>query len=159
MADLSLDETEKKPRLPGLFLSRVRRWRREKGLNDVGSADSSTVPQGGDPKQLPRPNRRGFFLPRRSAQEPSQNLRFKVFYTGVLRMPESRRAWKEDDIARLKAMAGKVPGERIAAEFGRTVGAIAIEASKLGLSLRTRRRGQSTEADADGATAGSPGES
>jgi hypothetical protein len=70
-------------------------------------------------------------------------------------MPKSRRAWKDDDIAKLKAMAGKIPVERIAAEHGRTVGAIAVEASKLGLSLRTIRRGQRTEADAAGATAGS----
>ena len=62
--------------------------------------------------------------------------------------------WKEDDIARLKAMAGKIPVEQIAAELGRTVGAIAVEASKLGLSLRTQRRGRRTKAVVvDGATA------
>jgi hypothetical protein len=33
-------------------------------------------------------------------------------------MSESRRVWTDGDIARLKAMAGKVPGERIAAELG-----------------------------------------
>jgi hypothetical protein len=54
-------------------------------------------------------------------------------------LPESRRAWTEHDIARLKAMAGKIPAERIAAELGRTLGAIAVEASKLGLSLRTHQ--------------------
>jgi len=70
-------------------------------------------------------------------------------------MPESRRAWKEDDITKLKAMAGKVPGERIAAELGRTLGALAVKACELGLSLRTIPRGQRTEADADGATVGS----
>ena len=70
-------------------------------------------------------------------------------------MPESRRAWKEDDIAKLKAMAGKVPGERIAAELGRTLGALAVKACELRLTLRTKRRGQRTEADADAATVGS----
>jgi hypothetical protein len=69
-------------------------------------------------------------------------------------MPESRRAWKADDIAKLKAMAEKEPGERIAAELGRTLGAVAVEASKLGLSLRTKRRSRSTKTP-DGATAGS----
>jgi hypothetical protein len=34
-------------------------------------------------------------------------------------MPDLRRAWTEDDIARLKAMAGKMPAERIAADLGR----------------------------------------
>jgi hypothetical protein len=67
-------------------------------------------------------------------------------------MPESRRTWKADDIAKLKAMAGKEPGVRIAAELGRTLGAVAVEASKLGLSLRIKRRSTNT---ADGATAGS----
>jgi hypothetical protein len=60
-------------------------------------------------------------------------------------MPESRRTWKADDIAKLKAMAGKEPGARIAAELGRTLGAVAVEASRQGLSLRTRRGGQSSE--------------
>ena len=69
-------------------------------------------------------------------------------------MPESRRAWTEDDVARLKAMAGKVPRQEIAAELGRTVGATAVEASKLGLSLRTPLRERRTKADADGVTAG-----
>jgi hypothetical protein len=68
-------------------------------------------------------------------------------------MPEFRRAWKEDDIARLNARAGKIPVEQIAAELGRTVGAIAVEASKLGLSLRTQPRGRRTKAVVDGATA------
>ena len=65
------------------------------------------------------------------------NFGFEVFLQGVLRMPESRRAWKEDDIAKLKAMAGKVPGERIAAELGRTLGALAVKACELRLTLRT----------------------
>jgi hypothetical protein len=60
-------------------------------------------------------------------------------------MPESRRTWKADDIAKLKAMAGEEPGARIAAELGRTLGAVAVEASRQGLSLRTRRGGQSSE--------------
>jgi hypothetical protein len=70
-------------------------------------------------------------------------------------MPQSRRAWKEDDIAKLKAMAGKVPGERIAAELGRSLGALAVKACELGLSLRTIPRGERTKSDADAATAGS----
>ena len=57
-------------------------------------------------------------------------------------MPQSRRAWKEDDIAKLKAMAGKVPGERIAAKLGRTLGALAVKACELRLTLRTKHRGQ-----------------
>jgi hypothetical protein len=77
------------------------------------------------------------------------------FNQGVLRMPESRRAWKEDDIAKLKAMAGKVPGERIAAELDRTLGAVAVKACELELSLRTKRRGTRGTAGLEGAMAGS----
>jgi hypothetical protein len=69
-------------------------------------------------------------------------------------MPDPRRVWKADEIVKLKAMAGKGPGERIAAELGRTLAAIQTEASKLGLSLRTKRRSLSTQT-ADGASAGS----
>ena len=69
-------------------------------------------------------------------------------------MSKLKRAWTEDDIARLKAMAGKEPGVRIAAELGRTPGAVAVEASKLGFSLRTKHRSRSAMT-ADGATAGS----
>ena len=38
-------------------------------------------------------------------------------------MPHSNRAWTEDDIAKLKSMAGKVLREGIAAELGRSRGA------------------------------------
>ena len=69
-------------------------------------------------------------------------------------MPDPRRVWKADEIVKLKAMAGKEPGERIAVELGRTLAAVQTEASKLRLSLRTKRRSRSTPA-ADGASAGS----
>lgn len=55
-------------------------------------------------------------------------------------MPDSRRGWTEDDIAKLRNLAGKLPAKEIAAELGRSHGATAVEASKLGLSLRTQRR-------------------
>ena len=77
----------------------------------------------------------------------------RCFWNGVLRMPYRKRGWTEDDIAKLKAMAGKEPGARIAAELGRTLGAVAVEASKLGLSLRINRRSRST-LTADRAAAG-----
>ena len=54
-------------------------------------------------------------------------------------MPHSKRAWTEDDIAKLKSMAGKVPWEGLAAELGRSRGALA--ACDLGVSLRTKPRG------------------
>jgi|SoiMethySBSTD1v2_1073268.scaffolds.fasta_scaffold308401_5 hypothetical protein len=68
-----------------------------------------------------------------------QNPDLRCFWKGVLRMPYRKGGWTEDDIAKLKAMAGKEPGVRIAQKLGRTLGAVAVEASKLGLSLRTRR--------------------
>ena len=57
-----------------------------------------------------------------------------------MRMPRSKRAWTEDEVAKLKAMAGKVAGERIAAELDRSVGALAVKACELGVSLRTKPR-------------------
>ena len=53
-------------------------------------------------------------------------------------MPETKRPWSEDDIAKLKSMAGKFPTKEFAAELGRSVGATLVEASKLKVSLRTR---------------------
>jgi hypothetical protein len=59
-----------------------------------------------------------------------------MFSAGVLRMPHIRRVWTEDDIAKLKSMAGQIPREEIAAQLGRTAAATAMVASKLGISLR-----------------------
>ena len=70
-------------------------------------------------------------------------------------MPKSNRRWNEDDIAKLKAMAGKKSGERIAAELGRTFGATAVQASKRGLSLRIKRGSRNIDLDDNGAPAGS----
>jgi hypothetical protein len=53
-------------------------------------------------------------------------------------MPDNRRTWTEEDIAKLKSMAGKFARKDIAKELGRTAGATAVEASKLGLSLSRR---------------------
>ena len=66
-----------------------------------------------------------------------------------MRMPDSKRAWTEENIARLKTMAGKIPAKQIAAELGRTLGATAIEASKLGLSLRLRRAGRRVKTEVE----------
>ena len=63
-------------------------------------------------------------------------------------MADNKRTWTEDDIAKLKEMAGRIPREEIAAQLGRTPAATAMVASKLGVSLRklpgTRRKGQLT---------------
>jgi hypothetical protein len=55
-------------------------------------------------------------------------------------MPETRRSWNENDVAKLKSMAGRLTARDIAAEMGRSPGAVQVEASKLGISLRTRPR-------------------
>jgi hypothetical protein len=93
---------------------------------------------------LAPPDRRGFVLPRERARaRPGTLERFAIwgFLQGVLRMPYSKRAWTEDDIAKLKSMAGKVPWAGIAAELDRSRGALAVEACELRLSLRTQPRG------------------
>jgi hypothetical protein len=50
-----------------------------------------------------------------------------------------KRTWTEVDIAKLKSLAGKQTAAEIAIELGRSVSAILVQASKLELSLRTRR--------------------
>lgn len=54
-------------------------------------------------------------------------------------MVHSKRLWSEDEIAKLKSLAGRHSVKEIAAELGRTAGATTVEASKLKISLKTRR--------------------
>jgi hypothetical protein len=54
-------------------------------------------------------------------------------------MPDAKR-WSEEDIAKLKSMAGKMPAKEIAAQLQRSPGAVCVEASKLKIPLRTRSR-------------------
>ena len=44
-------------------------------------------------------------------------------------MPNTRRPWSEDDIAKLRSMAGRFPAREIATELGRSPGAVVVEAS------------------------------
>jgi hypothetical protein len=50
-------------------------------------------------------------------------------------MQNTRRPWSENDIAKLKGLAGKLPAKKIASQLGRTEGATLVEASKLKISL------------------------
>jgi hypothetical protein len=49
-----------------------------------------------------------------------------------------RRPWTEEDIAKLKSMAGRLPAKDIAARLGRSLQATVTIAAKLSLPLRTR---------------------
>jgi hypothetical protein len=51
------------------------------------------------------------------------------------------RRWTADDIAKLKNMAQKAPSANRAAQLGRSVGAIAVKAHQLGISLKVPRQG------------------
>ncbi len=51
------------------------------------------------------------------------------------------RRWTADDIAMSKNMAQKEPSANVAAQFGRSVGATAVKADQLGISLKVRRQG------------------
>ena len=55
-------------------------------------------------------------------------------------MAQTRRSWTPYEVARLKELAGRCTVKEIAREIGRTEGAVAMEASKLKLSLSTKRR-------------------
>ena len=50
-----------------------------------------------------------------------------------------KRAWTPEDIAQLRELAGKRTSQEIASELGRTEAAVNMEASKLKVSLATRR--------------------
>jgi hypothetical protein len=49
--------------------------------------------------------------------------------------------WTADDIAKLKNMAQKEPCANLAAQLGRSVGATAVKAYELGISLKVPRQG------------------
>jgi hypothetical protein len=51
------------------------------------------------------------------------------------------RRWTADDIAKLKNMAQKEPCANLAAELNRSVGATAVKAHQLGISLKVPRQG------------------
>jgi hypothetical protein len=59
------------------------------------------------------------------------------------------RRWTADDIAKLKNLAQKKPSANVAAQLGRSVGATAVKAHQLGISLKVPRGG-----GAEGATEG-----
>jgi hypothetical protein len=48
---------------------------------------------------------------------------------------DNSRTWTNDEIAKLKRLAGRIPRDQIAAKLGRSPGATAMEASKLKISL------------------------
>jgi hypothetical protein len=53
-------------------------------------------------------------------------------------MPKHR--WTEDDNAKLKSLVGTKPVDAIAAELGRSPGAVQIQASKLKVSLAYKKQ-------------------
>jgi hypothetical protein len=54
------------------------------------------------------------------------------------------RSWTEADNAKLKSLAGKLRPAEIAAELGRSAGATVLQASKLKVSLSSRRKRRKT---------------
>jgi hypothetical protein len=61
---------------------------------------------------------------------------------GELPMPNPTfRRWTADDIAKLKNMAQREPRANVAAQLGRSVGATAVKAHQLGISLKVPRQG------------------
>lgn len=63
--------------------------------------------------------------------------------------------WTTKEVAALKAMAQTYPTEEIASKLGRSVGALAVKAHQLKLSLRLKRKdGVSPSASPDPGPAG-----
>ena len=50
-----------------------------------------------------------------------------------------RQLWTEDENAKLRSLAGSKPLADVAAELGRTEGAVMVQASKLKVSLAYKR--------------------
>jgi len=48
------------------------------------------------------------------------------------------RPWSHEDVAKLKAMAGRYPTHEIAGKLGRALGATFVKAHQLRISLRRR---------------------
>jgi hypothetical protein len=46
--------------------------------------------------------------------------------------------WSDEDIAKLKSLAGRLPARDIADRMGRSLGAVVTVAARMKLSLRTR---------------------
>lgn len=64
--------------------------------------------------------------------------------------PPLRRPWTDEDIAKLRSMAGTKRPEGIAVQLGRTTSAVVAQATKLKVSLATRGRTSSRKyAEAD----------
>jgi hypothetical protein len=55
------------------------------------------------------------------------------------------RRWTADDIAKLKNMAQKERRANVAAQLGRSVGATAVKAHELGISLKVPRQSGAAE--------------
>ena len=64
-------------------------------------------------------------------------------------MPDPKRVWTDDDIAKLKSLAGTMPVRQIAVQLRRSHGATVVEASKLKLSLRMPGGGRSAKLSAE----------
>ena len=71
-------------------------------------------------------------------------------------MLKSRRPWSEHHVAKLKRLAGRRSTKKIAAELGRTAGATVVAASKLNISLDTRRHFGRPANRREGQLAGAP---
>ena len=64
------------------------------------------------------------------------------------------RRWTEDDNAKLKSLAGKMPATRLAEELGRSPGATVQQACKLKVSLRRRHTVRAAPSMIDATQAG-----
>jgi hypothetical protein len=54
-------------------------------------------------------------------------------------MTQMRRAWTDEEVAKLKSMAQKYPAAQIASETGRALASVRTKARQLAISLRMDR--------------------
>ncbi len=65
-----------------------------------------------------------------------------------------RKAWTDDDIARLQSMARRYPTAQIAGALGRGISATVMKARELQISLRINSRRESDDSNLDPGPAG-----
>jgi hypothetical protein len=62
------------------------------------------------------------------------------FFIWEIGMTAHTRLWTTEEIEKLKRLAGKRPPAEIAAELGRTPGAMAVKAHQLNISLKVGKK-------------------
>ena len=84
------------------------------------------------------------YISRRVRIGPAEPFLFFLIKLWAAEEERTMARWTEDDNAKLRSLAGTKPLEDVAAELGRTPGALVVQASKLGVSLAFKNHRRAT---------------